>query len=69
MFLLVVSITNSNYPVVELKLKLRCCIVPQNEFGFYRVDTPIPGSQVLERKALPQLPPNLPQGKYIMQQL
>ncbi|KAJ2957670.1 hypothetical protein NQZ79_g6658 [Umbelopsis isabellina] len=37
--------------------------IPQNEFGFYRVDTPKPGNPVLERKALPQLPPNLPQGK------
>lgn len=38
--------------------------VPHNEFGFYRVDTPMAGSQVFERKALPQTPPNLPKGIY-----
>ncbi|KAI8579770.1 hypothetical protein K450DRAFT_240248 [Umbelopsis ramanniana AG] len=37
--------------------------IPHNEFGFYRVDTPVPGTQVLERKALPQTPPNLPKEK------
>jgi hypothetical protein len=36
--------------------------VPQNEFGFYRVDTPLQGNAPLERKALPHLPPNLPKG-------
>ncbi|KAI9284662.1 hypothetical protein BC943DRAFT_325335 [Umbelopsis sp. AD052] len=37
--------------------------IPHNEFGFYRVDTPVPGTQILERKALPQAPPNLPKEK------
>lgn len=40
--------------------------VPQNEFGFYRVDTPLPGHSTLERKALPHLPPNLPKGMYLL---